>query len=83
MRTRFRSGYQFDAGFAAFWWSHIPEGPITKFLDQFHAAVAALGARIVFGDNRFVPGSSIAVGAATTAILIKCVVSTTGRRMKC
>ncbi len=47
----------FTAGFAAFWWSHIPKVRLIAFLDQFHAALLP-GARVVFADNRFVPLSS-------------------------
>jgi SAM-dependent methyltransferase len=47
----------FDAGFAGFWWSHIPLARIPEFLRGFHAALAP-GATVVFLDNRFVAGSS-------------------------
>lgn len=46
-----------DAGFAGFWWSHIPRLRIDEFLRGFHAAIAP-GAKVVLLDNRFVPGSS-------------------------
>ncbi len=45
------------AGFAGFWWSHIPRAKIGDFLLGFHAALEP-GAPVVFLDNRFVPGSS-------------------------
>jgi len=47
----------FDAAFAGFWWSHIPQEHITAFLTGLHQVLAP-GASIVFLDNRFVPGSS-------------------------
>lgn len=47
----------FDAAFAGFWWSHVPRLRIAGFLQGLHAALQP-GARIVFMDNRFVPGSS-------------------------
>lgn len=47
----------FDAAFAGFWWSHIPQASIAPFLVGLHQALKP-GARIVFLDNRFVAGSS-------------------------
>jgi SAM-dependent methyltransferase len=47
----------FDAGFAGFWWSHVGRRRLPWFLDLFHARLPQ-GARVVFIDNRFVPGSS-------------------------
>lgn len=47
----------FEAGFAGFWWSHIPLARIPEFLRGFHAALAP-GATVVLLDNRFVAGSS-------------------------
>ncbi|NBO83660.1 MAG: class I SAM-dependent methyltransferase [Betaproteobacteria bacterium] len=46
-----------SAGFAGFWWSHIPHARVGKFLRSFHAALEP-GAPVVLLDNRFVPGSS-------------------------
>lgn len=51
---------KFDAGFAGFWWSHIPLGRIPEFLDGFHALLRP-GAKVIFLDNRFVEGSSTPV----------------------
>lgn len=50
----------FDAGFAGFWWSHLPRSRVPEFLAGFHAALSP-GARVVLLDNRFVPGSSTPV----------------------
>lgn len=47
----------FSAGFAGFWWSHVPLDALDDFLATFHAALAD-GARVCFVDNRFVEGSS-------------------------
>jgi ubiquinone/menaquinone biosynthesis C-methylase UbiE len=46
-----------DAGFAGFWWSHIPHSRVGEFLHGFHAALTP-GATVVLLDNRFVLGSS-------------------------
>ena len=48
---------KFDAGFAGFWWSHIPLGRIQEFLHGFHDVLRS-GAKVIFLDNRFVEGSS-------------------------
>lgn len=45
------------AGFAGFWWSHMPHARVGEFLRGFHAALEP-GAPVVLLDNRFVPGSS-------------------------
>jgi len=50
-------GGSFDAGFAGFWWSHVPRSRLRSFLEGFHSALLP-GARVVFADNRFVTGSS-------------------------
>jgi len=47
----------FDAGLAAFWWSHIRKARLAAFLAQFHGAFAP-GATVVFIDNLYVEGSS-------------------------
>ncbi|MCK6424667.1 MAG: class I SAM-dependent methyltransferase [Burkholderiaceae bacterium] len=46
-----------SAGFAGFWWSHVPRTRVGEFLRGFHAALEP-GAPVVLLDNRFVPGSS-------------------------
>lgn len=53
----------FDAGLAAFWWSHVPKAKLSAFLDAFHAELQP-GARVVFMDNRYVPGSSTPISRA-------------------
>jgi demethylmenaquinone methyltransferase/2-methoxy-6-polyprenyl-1,4-benzoquinol methylase len=50
----------FEAAFAGFWWSHVPRSCLGQFLGDLHAALAP-DARVVFLDNRFVPGSSTAI----------------------
>ncbi len=47
----------FDAGFAGFWWSHIPRARLRSFLSNIHSALSP-GARVVFMDNVYVEGSS-------------------------
>jgi SAM-dependent methyltransferase len=47
----------FDAGFAGFWWSHIPRARVRSFLSNIHSALSP-GARVVFMDNVYVEGSS-------------------------
>ena len=53
-------GSRFDAAFAGFWWSHVPRARLREFLQGLHACLEP-GARVVFLDNRFVPGSSTPV----------------------
>jgi demethylmenaquinone methyltransferase/2-methoxy-6-polyprenyl-1,4-benzoquinol methylase len=48
---------KFDAGLAAFWWSHIPKARLRSFLTDFHRSFAP-GATIMFIDNVYVEGSS-------------------------
>lgn len=57
---------QFTAGFTAHWWSHVPLTRLPSFLENFHAALQP-GARVVFMDNRYVPGSSTPICRADAA----------------
>ena len=57
---------KFTAGFAAHWWSHVPLARLPAFLEKFHAALQP-GARVVFMDNRYVPGSSTPICRADAA----------------
>ncbi|MEP6667722.1 MAG: methyltransferase domain-containing protein [Chthoniobacter sp.] len=61
-----RDSSEFTAGFAGFWWSHIPLDRLTSFLENFHAALLP-GARVVFIDNRYVPGSSTPISRTDEA----------------
>jgi ubiquinone/menaquinone biosynthesis C-methylase UbiE len=47
----------FNAGFGAFWWSHIPKARIQEFLTSFHSHLEP-GAKVAFIDNRYIEGSS-------------------------
>ena len=55
-----------DAGFAGFWWSHVPRERIAAFLCAFHAALEP-GATVVLLDNRFVAGSSSPISETDAA----------------
>jgi demethylmenaquinone methyltransferase/2-methoxy-6-polyprenyl-1,4-benzoquinol methylase len=48
---------RFSAGFAGFWWSHVPKQQLPYFLDCFHSKLCP-GASVVFLDNNYVEGSS-------------------------
>jgi len=50
----------YEAGFAGFWFSHIPRARVEGFLQGFHAALTP-GAKVVLLDNRFVNGSNHAI----------------------
>jgi len=58
-----RTSQRFDAAFAGFWWSHVPRARLRGFLQGLHACLEP-GSRVVFLDNRFVPGSSTPVSEA-------------------
>ncbi len=47
----------FTAGFAGFWWSHLPKPRVPAFLERFQSRLTA-GAIVVFLDNKYVEGSS-------------------------
>jgi demethylmenaquinone methyltransferase/2-methoxy-6-polyprenyl-1,4-benzoquinol methylase len=48
---------QFDAGLAAFWWSHVPRQGQNHFIAHFHRRLQP-GAVVLYLDNRYVEGSS-------------------------
>lgn len=48
---------RFDAGLAAFWWSHVPRQGQSEFIERFHWRLGS-GALVVLLDNRYVEGSS-------------------------
>ena len=50
----------FSAGFAGFWWSHVPKRELASFLSVFHLRLEP-GAKVVFVDNRYVEGSSTTI----------------------
>lgn len=50
----------FEAAFAGFWWSHIPNARVAEFVQGLHRALRP-GARVVFLDNRYVEGNSTPV----------------------
>jgi len=47
----------FSAGYAVFWWSHIPKSKIEGFLNQFHSQIMP-GGKVIFIDNNYVEGNS-------------------------
>lgn len=49
-----------DAGFHAFWWSHIPKRRIEEFLQAFHSRLAT-NTPVMMIDNLYVEGSSTPV----------------------
>ena len=57
---------RFDAAFAGFWWSHVERARLPGWLDQLHARLQP-GARVVFLDNRYVPGSSTPIARTDAA----------------
>jgi SAM-dependent methyltransferase len=56
----------FTAGFAGFWWSHVPREKLSHFVAGLHRRLG-VGARVVFCDNRYVEGSSTPVHRVDTA----------------
>ena len=60
LRSAIEPSQRFDAAYAGFWWSHVPRARLREFLQGLHACLEP-GARVVFLDNRFVPGSSTPV----------------------
>jgi SAM-dependent methyltransferase len=50
----------FDAALAGFWWSHVPRPRLAGFLAQLGRRLEP-GSRVVFFDNRYVPGNSLPV----------------------
>lgn len=52
-----RMAQRFDAGLAAFWWSHVPRENLARFVEHFHRRLQA-DALVVYLDNRYVEGSS-------------------------
>src|SRR5260221_14046006 len=56
----------FTAGFAPFWWSHLPIARLAAFLENFHSTLRP-GARVVFADNRYVSGSSTPISRTDEA----------------
>lgn len=51
------AGGEFDAGFAGFFWSHVPVALLEAFLSGLAGRLDP-PATLVFIDNRYVPGSS-------------------------
>ncbi len=56
----------FIAGFAGFWWSHVPKARLPGFLSTFHGRLQP-GAQVVFVDNQYVEGSSTPLSATDPA----------------
>jgi demethylmenaquinone methyltransferase/2-methoxy-6-polyprenyl-1,4-benzoquinol methylase len=59
-RTLADVGRNFTAGFAGFWWSHIPLASLPTALAAFHAKLLP-GSPVVFLDNKYVEGNSTPV----------------------
>jgi demethylmenaquinone methyltransferase/2-methoxy-6-polyprenyl-1,4-benzoquinol methylase len=57
---------RFDAAFAGCWWSHVPLARLPAWLGVLHERLQP-GARLVFLDNRFQPGSSTPVSRRDAA----------------
>jgi len=56
----------FDAAFAGHWWGHLPLQQLPAWLGALHTRLGP-GARVVFLDNRNVPGSSTAIARRDAA----------------
>lgn len=56
----------FDGAFAGCWWSHVPLARLPAWLALLHARLQP-GARVVFLDNSFVPGSSTPISRRDAA----------------
>jgi demethylmenaquinone methyltransferase/2-methoxy-6-polyprenyl-1,4-benzoquinol methylase len=52
-----RIAHRFDAGLAAFWWSHVPREGLSRFIEHFHRRLEP-DALVLYLDNRYVEGSS-------------------------
>lgn len=48
---------KYTAGFAGFWWSHIPKNRIPFFLNHFHSKLE-LESKVLIIDNQFIEGSN-------------------------
>jgi SAM-dependent methyltransferase len=57
---------RFDAGFAGFWWSHVPRERMRTFLYGFHRRIGA-GSRVMLVDNRYVEGNSTPISRRDAA----------------
>jgi ubiquinone/menaquinone biosynthesis C-methylase UbiE len=57
-----QAGRKYQAGFAGFWFSHVPKARVREFLLGLHAALEP-GAKVVLLDNLFVEGSSTPLSA--------------------
>ena len=55
---------RWSAALAGFWWSHVPRARLDGFLGRVRTTLATGGDLVVF-DNRYVEGSSSAVGWTT------------------
>ncbi|MBA3317873.1 MAG: methyltransferase domain-containing protein [Gemmatimonadales bacterium] len=56
----------FTAGFAAFWWSHVPHERQAAFLASLHGRLG-VGAAVVLLDNRYLAGSSTPIARQDAA----------------
>ncbi len=56
----------FSGAFAGCWWSHVPLARLPEWLALLHSRLAS-GARVVFLDNAYVPGSSTPISRRDAA----------------